>query len=345
VQLWSVIGFVVAIGAASISYGFILLLFPLLYRYASAPPTVRSSHICPTPQGGGAAIIVAIIIVISATAVALPALNINQIDIFTLLAASAALTVVGAIDDIRTLGVTPRLLLQSIAIVAVIAVLPDTLRVLPVVPPWMEPPLLLVAGLWFVNLVNFMDGIDWMTVAEVVPLTAGIALFGFIGALPHSATIVALALCGATIGFAPFNHPVARLFLGDAGSLPIGLLLGWLLVLLAGSGYLTAALLLPLYYLADATITLILRLVRGDSILEPHRTHFYQRARDGGLEVYQIVGRVFATNIILVALAFATLVYTSSTIHLLALTAGSVLVGALLWYFSHVKREKTAFRS
>ena len=54
------------------------------------------------------------------------------------------------------------------------------------------------------------------------------------------------------IGFAPFNRPVARLFLGDVGSLPIGLLLFWLLVLTAGNGHLAAALILPLYYLADA---------------------------------------------------------------------------------------------
>ena len=74
-----------------------------------------------------------------------------------------------------------------------------------------------------------------------------------LGALPAHATVVALALCGALIGFAPFNRPVARIFLGDVGSLPIGLLLGWLLVLLAGSGHLAAAMMLPLYYLADAT--------------------------------------------------------------------------------------------
>jgi UDP-N-acetylmuramyl pentapeptide phosphotransferase/UDP-N-acetylglucosamine-1-phosphate transferase len=68
------------------------------------------------------------------------------------------------------------------------------------------------------------------------------------GALPREATAAAFSLCGVTIGFAPFNRPVARLFLGDVGSLPIGLLLGWLLVLLAGGVHLAAALLLPLYY-------------------------------------------------------------------------------------------------
>jgi UDP-N-acetylmuramyl pentapeptide phosphotransferase/UDP-N-acetylglucosamine-1-phosphate transferase len=73
---------------------------------------------------------------------------------------------------------------------------------------------------------------------------------------------VALALSGAIIGFAPFNRPMARLCLGDVDSLPTGLLLAWLLVLLT-DGHLAAALLLPLYYVADATITLLRRLVKS----------------------------------------------------------------------------------
>ncbi len=75
-----------------------------------------------------------------------------------------------------------------------------------------------------------MDGIDWMMVAEVVPVTAGVALVGALGALPAEGLVVALALNGAMLGFAPFNRPVARLFLGDMGSLPTALLLAWLLV-------------------------------------------------------------------------------------------------------------------
>ena len=143
-----------------------------------------------------------------------------------------------------------------------------------------------------------MDGIDWMTVAEIAPVMAGLALFGLMGALPQDATLIALALCGAVIGFAPFNRPVAQLFMGDVGTLPIGLLLGWLLVLLAGRGYFAAAALLPLYYLADATVTLLRRLVNGEPITQAHRSHFYQRALDGGFSVYQIVVRVFVINIV-----------------------------------------------
>src|SRR5205085_6332372 len=128
----------------------------------------------------------------------------------------------------------PRLLIQAIAVFAVIAALPQDLRVVPAIPAWIERALLLVAGIWLVNLVNFMDGIDWMNVAEVVPITAALAALAMLGALPAVGGIVALALLGSTIGFAFFNRPVAKLFLGDSGSLPTGLLLFWLLVLLAG---------------------------------------------------------------------------------------------------------------
>jgi UDP-N-acetylmuramyl pentapeptide phosphotransferase/UDP-N-acetylglucosamine-1-phosphate transferase len=244
---------------------------------------------------------------------------------------------VGAIDDVRTVAVLPRLFLQAAAIAIVIMALPGELRLVPACPYWLERALLAAALLWFVNLVNFMDGIDWMTVAEVVPVTAGLVLFGIIGALPRDATVAALALGGAMIGFAPFNRPVARLFLGDVGSLPTGLLLGWLLVMLAGAGHLAAALLLPLYYLADATVTLLRRLANGEPVLHAHRTHFYQRATNNGFSVGQIVGRVFVLNVALIALAATTLLTASFVVHAAALIAGCVLVGALLYRFAAAK--------
>ncbi len=108
------------------------------------------------------------------------------------------------------------------------------MRILPVLPWWVERACLLLGGVWLVNLVNFMDGIDWITVAETVPVTGAIVLLGVFGAIGPLPSLVAAALLGATLGFAPFNKPVARLFLGDVGSLPIGLLLGWLLLAARG---------------------------------------------------------------------------------------------------------------
>src|SRR5262249_8700933 len=143
---------------------------------------------------------------------------------------------------------------------------------------------------------------------------------------------------GALIGFAPFNRPVARIFLGDVGSLPIGLVFGWLLVLLAGDGHLAAALLLPLYYLADSTITLLRRMKKGEQFWQAHRTHFYQRATDHGWSVLQIVSHVFAVNVALVALAVATVLWPGRLTSTLTLIPGAALVGWLLWSLSRGRK-------
>jgi UDP-N-acetylmuramyl pentapeptide phosphotransferase/UDP-N-acetylglucosamine-1-phosphate transferase len=326
-------GWVIIIAAAAVSFGMLLLLRPVLQRHALAHPNARSSHKTPTPQGGGIAVIAAATGVVAASFLfGVPGLSGHSM--WLVLAATVFIAVVGAVDDVRSIAVMPRLILQIVGVAIVLAAMPDDLRVVSFLPYWLERALLGLGILWFVNLANFMDGIDWMTVAEVVPLSAGLVLFGFIGALPRDATVMALALCGALIGFAPLNRPVARLFLGDVGSLPIGLLLGWLLVVLAGSGHVVAALLLPLYYLADATITLLRRLAHGEPILQAHRSHFYQRAMDSGFSVYQIVGRVFLLNIALFALAATTLVTTSYVLHAAALIAGCVLVVGLLYRFA-----------
>jgi UDP-N-acetylmuramyl pentapeptide phosphotransferase/UDP-N-acetylglucosamine-1-phosphate transferase len=124
------------------------------------------------------------------------------------------------------------------------------------------------------------------------------------------------------------------LFLGDVGSLPIGLLTGWLLLTLAGNGHAATALLLPLYYLADATITLLRRLAAGEKITQAHRAHFYQRALDGGLSASQIVARVFLLNVALAVLALATLQNPALPMQLGALAVGCVLTAAQLRRFS-----------
>ena len=327
-------GAIVFVAAAAATAALIALLFPVLRQYALARPNQRSSHKVPTPQGGGIAVTAVTIVTVAIAFYALPLPAGDAHQLAWTFAATLLLAAVGAVDDIRTLEALPRLLLQAAAVVVVIAALPADLQVVPVLPWWAERALMLIGGVWFVNLVNFMDGIDWITVAEVVPVTAALALFGQLGALPSQSTLLALALCGAMIGFAPFNRPVARLFLGDVGSLPIGLLLGWLLLQLAGSGHLAAALLLPLYYLADTTVTLLRRLLEGERVTQAHRSHYYQRAIDNGFSVREIVAYVFLLNIALVGLATASILTTSHLFHAGALAAGCVLVALLLHHFA-----------
>jgi UDP-N-acetylmuramyl pentapeptide phosphotransferase/UDP-N-acetylglucosamine-1-phosphate transferase len=319
------------IGAAVLSAVGIVVLKPLLVRYALARPNARSSHKVPTPQGGGIAVVGASLVVAGAILAAF-----EPAEPFLVVAAAAiGLALVGAVDDIRPLPAGFRLLLQVAAVATVVA---GGGRVLPGIPLLAEQAILTFGGVWFVNLVNFMDGLDWITVAEMVPITAFIALLWFTDVLPAQAAIVAASLCGALLGFAPFNKPVARLFLGDVGSLPIGLLVGWMLLHLARGGALAAALLLPLYYLMDATITLLRRLGRRERVWEAHRSHFYQKATDNGFSALSVSAHVFGLNLALAALASMTLVWRSGAAQVAALGLGAVLVGLVLRRFSH-KRE------
>jgi UDP-N-acetylmuramyl pentapeptide phosphotransferase/UDP-N-acetylglucosamine-1-phosphate transferase len=332
-------GAIVAVSAAVMSGALIVLLYPLLKRYALAKPNARSSHRTPTPQGGGIAVIAATVAaIVIAVGLRLFGPGFGS-PLPAIITAAVLMACIGAIDDIRPLPAAPRLLLQAIFVAGVIYTLPEHLRIVPLLPWWLERLVLVLGGLWFVNLVNFMDGIDWMTVAEVMPLTASLVVLGLANALPSYGTVVALALGGAVLGFAYFNRPVAKVFLGDVGSLPIGLLLGWLLLLLAAGGHLVAAIVMPLYYLVDATVTLLWRLLRGEPIWEPHRTHFYQLATDRGFTVLNIVTRVFLANVCLCALAVMTVIVPGKASDIVALVAGVSLVTGLLFTFARGKNR------
>jgi UDP-N-acetylmuramyl pentapeptide phosphotransferase/UDP-N-acetylglucosamine-1-phosphate transferase len=301
---------------------------PVLLRHALAKPNARSSHRVPTPQGAGIAVIAATLVVAGAvTACAGTSIPI------AVLAAALFIAVVGFADDLKSIPVLTRLLLQALAVGAIIFTAPAEIRIVAPCPIWIERGLLLLAGLWLVNLVNFMDGLDWMTVAEIVPITGAVVL-GSLGELPLSVSLVAAALCGAMLGFAPFNRPVATIFLGDVGSLPIGLLLGWCLLQLAYHQQFAAALLLPMYYLLDATTTLLRRLVNREPFWAAHRSHFYQRATDNGFTVSQVVGEVFALNIGLAAMAAGSIMAPSVTIKVACLAVGAIATASLLRRFA-----------
>jgi len=305
---------------------------PFLLKHVLARPNARSSHKVPTPQGAGIAVVLATLAAAGLLLASRSGIPPNLP--LTVFGATVFIAAVGFADDIRPIPILPRLLLQALAVGALLAASPSEFRIIPAFPFWLERGLLLLAGLWFINLVNFMDGLDWMTVAEIVPITAAMTVLGLYGELPPSAAVIAAALCGAMIGFAPFNRPVATIFLGDVGSLPIGLMVGWCLLQLAGQHHLAAALLLPLYYLADATVTLLRRVARGEPFWIAHRSHFYQSATNNGFSVLQVVGGVFVLNLALAALAIASIEMRSREADAVCLVLGIVAVASVLFRFS-----------
>ena len=140
-----------------------------------------------------------------------------------------------------------------------------------------------------------------------------------LGGIPYGDGLIAAALLGAMCGFAPHNRAVAKLYLGDVGSLAIGLIAGTLLLALALDGFPVAAFILPLYYLADATITLVRRLLRGENVTVAHRAHYYQQAQDQGWAVPAITKRVTLLNLALAVLAVIAVLVGSWAMQALSL--------------------------
>jgi len=319
----------VVAGAAVLSAGLIILLKPVLVRYLLAHPNARSSHAQATPQGAGIAVVLAVLVVAAAAWLWWRPAEGGAV-LGPVLAGAFGLTVLGLADDARALPVSWRLIGQALAAIAMVFSLPEDLRLFPSLLPLLVERVLLVIGtVWFVNAVNFLDGLDWITAAQVVPVTIGVAVLAALGTVPASVGSLALTLLGAMIGFAIFNKHPAQVFLGDAGSLPIGLLLAFLLITVASTD-LAAALLLALYTIADSTITLLRRAYNREHIFSGHRSHFYQRATINGLSAPQVTGRIFVLDLVLASLAIATVMTHSTTADLLLLGLGAIATGYVL---------------
>jgi UDP-N-acetylmuramyl pentapeptide phosphotransferase/UDP-N-acetylglucosamine-1-phosphate transferase len=250
------------------------------------------------------------------------------------LAIAAALTLLGALDDALTLPVPWRFVGQALAGVALVISLPAGFQIFPgLMPLAIERALIAFGTVWFINAVNFLDGLDWMTVVQVVPIALGVAILYALGAVPAAIGVLALALLGATLGFAVFNKHPAQVFLGDAGSLPIGLCLAFMLIFVA-KAHLAAALLLSLYTLSDSTLTLFRRILAKERIFAAHRTHFYQRGVAAGLSVKQVTARVLLLQIVLMGLAVATVLARSLTVDLVCLGLGLLTTFLVLFAFA-----------
>ena len=316
-------------GCAGLSALLIFFLLPMLMRHLLAHPNDRSSHKIATPQGAGLAVMASVFVGCAAGVVVW--VQGAEPKLLGVLVAAAGLTLLGAIDDASPLSVRSRLLGQFLAAIVVIGTLPEDFRIFPgLLPAGVEDILMLLAIMWFVNAVNFLDGLDWMMVAQVVPMTLGVVALHALGAVPDTVALLALTLLGATLGFAMFNKHPARIFLGDAGSLPIGLILAFLLIAVAHAS-LAAALLLSLYTLADPTLTLFRRMAKKEPILSAHRTHFYQRGVTAGLSVPQVTTRIFLLCLLLAALAVATVLAGSPAADLLCLGLGVAATALVLF--------------
>jgi UDP-N-acetylmuramyl pentapeptide phosphotransferase/UDP-N-acetylglucosamine-1-phosphate transferase len=288
-------------------------------------PNERSLHATPTPRGGGIAILAAL----------LPAwcgIALFGYSDASSLAVAVAVLILAALswrDDVRDLSPAIRLLVQALAVFAGLAFLPGAGTVFQdLLPAWLDRVVCALLWLWFVNAFNFMDGIDGIAGTEAAAIGFGIALLALfhLDVVGLDTGMLGAAAAGAALGFLGWNWQPAKLFMGDVGSVPLGYLLGWLLLNLAAAGYWAPALILPLYFLADASWTLLRRLARGEKIWQPHRRHFYQRAVQAGRSHQAVVLRVLAADLVLIGAAL----WAAEGAELAALAVAIVTVAILL---------------
>lgn len=252
-----------AAGAVSFVIALIAVQFLLsrFGRFALDHPNERSLHAHPVPRTGGIAVLVG-----TSTALAF-----GGTTLWLPLFVAVVLAVVSFADDLTGMPVSARLLAHVVAAAVLVWYL------LAPIALW-QAALLVIGIAWLTNLYNFMDGSDG--------LAGGMTLFGF-GAYAAAAlhaghaalATVCLCIAAASAAFLLFNFHPARIFLGDVGSIPLGFLAGALGIVgwrdEAWPFWFPVAVFAP--FIADATLTLARRLVRGERVWQAHRDHYYQR--------------------------------------------------------------------
>jgi UDP-N-acetylmuramyl pentapeptide phosphotransferase/UDP-N-acetylglucosamine-1-phosphate transferase len=297
--------------------------------FLGAAVTERSNHTQAARQLGGLALVP---VILACLWIFGPAAGLAPHLLVALSLAALLLWIIGFLDDRHHLPESLRLASQLIASVIAVYGLGADFRIVPDILPLLPERVLLVAALiYFINLTNFMDGIDLMVVSGLgIPLAllAGFSLFGL---MTGDTGILAAAIAGGLAGFALFNRPKAKLFLGDSGSLPLGLLSGIVFFKTAHDTAILTGLILPLFFIADATSTLFMRLAAGENILMAHSRHAYQVAKRSGWSVWSIIAGVALVNLLLGVCALMTMQPGWMNIPAAIIAIGAVT--ALLLYF------------
>ena len=290
--------------------------------YLSRPSLRGETHI-QSPTGGGIPVVMALII----------GLLIANID-YNIVIAIFLLAAISLMDELISVPFFVRLLVQLLAVG-----LPLCLMHAPLwggfLPPWLDKALTAILWIGFINMFSFVDNIDGLSATEMISIGMGLSLLSALaGVFPDALSFYSLIVAAVGCGFLWWSWHPAKILLGAAGSIPIGFLLGYLLLLATLAGYGFAALILPAYYVADGMIT-ALRKAFG------HRQatfeYYCQKAIHRGRPQEIVARLVFGVNILLILLA------TLSVLHphfgILYVATAYMVVFMLLGFFAHTPHE------
>jgi UDP-GlcNAc:undecaprenyl-phosphate/decaprenyl-phosphate GlcNAc-1-phosphate transferase len=304
--------FLVAVGVALVGTPAVVW---LAHRWSLIDePNHRSSHSAPIPRGGGIAVVVAV-------AVAVVVADGTSEPVTGALVGAGVLGATGLLDDRFGLPAVPRLLVQLVTPIVVALLVVDRTG-------WSLAVAVAAAAVAvpaYVNAFNFMDGINGISGTQAA--IAGV----FLAAVAHSRDlpnleIAGLAVCGAALGFLPFNAIRPKIFLGDVGSYFLGFWLAALALLLVDDGAPVVVVAAPfLLYLADTSTVLVRRARRGERLMDAHREHAYQRLTQAGWSHLAVAGLCAAVSGVAAIIMYAV-IDSSPWLQVLALLGCVVLV-------------------
>jgi UDP-N-acetylmuramyl pentapeptide phosphotransferase/UDP-N-acetylglucosamine-1-phosphate transferase len=276
----------------------------ILYRYLALRhsvldiPNERSLHLIPTPKGGGIAIVITWYLGITV----LLCFDFIPRNLYLALISGLILAIVGFIDDLYDLNPVIRLFAQIIAALLSLYFLkgfnPLFIGRIEIKAWFILIPGAVIGIIWFINLFNFLDGIDGY--ASLEASTIAFVMF-FITGNP-----ICLVLLASILGFLPWNWPKAKIFMGDVGSTQLGFVLIVLGIYFHNKTELSIihwTMLSSLFWF-DATVTLFRRWRNGENLSVAHKKHAYQRAVQVGYSHQNVIIMSFFINLIIIGLVF-----------------------------------------
>lgn len=297
-------------------------------------PNARSSHSVPTPRGGGVAVVIVTLI---GTLLFWSFDFLSSRIVYMIYGAGGMVALVGWLDDHGHVPPRWRLIVHFIAAIWALLWLGGLPSInLPLASlnlGWVGYIVATFYLVWVLNLYNFMDGIDGIAAIEAITVCLGGVLVYFVSLPGTYVWLLPMLLAISVLGFLWWNFPRAKIFMGDAGSGFIGVLLGVFTIQAAWStpDLLWSWLILLGVFVVDSTVTLLRRLLRGEKIYEAHRSHAYQyAARKYGS--HQIVSVSVGVINIIWLLPIAGLVSVDIVEGLYGLIIAYIpLVGLVLW--------------
>ena len=306
-------------------------------------PSERSNHNIPKPKGAG---LILIPLIIFATLLVFFLEKTLDNDWFVIFGFTLILMIVSFLDDLKNVSSKIRLIFQIFCVLSSLFLFKDELNLLigssflnfispefSILKPIIILFLLTILWVWIINLFNFMDGMDGITSVQVITLAIFINIISIFDLIEINFLYFSLILLAIFIAFLSVNKPPAKIFLGDVGSIPIGYLVGFLIIYnVINTGLIIPFVIIILYYLLDSTITLLIRLLNGENIFQAHSNHFYQKIIRKGFSHNYVLKKITILNFTLLLLSI-----TSIKLPIISFSLAVILTVILILFFNSRK--------